>query len=65
MHFPILILLTKLRKENCVAAKDDRLIPVITITLYWGNDAWDAPRTLREMFSEVDEHLKRFLLDYD
>lgn len=45
--------------------KDDRLIPVITITLYWGNDAWDAPRTLREMFAEVDEYLKCFLPDYD
>lgn len=45
--------------------RDDRLIPVITITLYWGNDAWDAPRTLREMFAEVDEHLKCFLPDYD
>ena len=44
--------------------KDDRLIPVITITLYWGNDEWDAPRTLHEMFTEVDEHLKCFLPDY-
>ena len=44
--------------------KDDRLTPVITITLYWGNDAWDAPRTLHEMFLEVDEQLKCFLPDY-
>ena len=44
--------------------KDDRLIPVITITLYWGSDAWDAPRTLHEMFTEVDEQLKCFLPDY-
>lgn len=44
--------------------KSDQLMPVITITLYWGSDAWDAPRTLHEMFTEVDEHLKCFLPDY-
>lgn len=44
--------------------RDDRLTPIITITLYWGADEWDAPRTLREMFAEVDESLQCFLPDY-
>lgn len=27
----------------------DRLIPVITMMVYWGSDAWDGPRTLQEI----------------
>lgn len=30
--------------------KDDKLTPVITITVYWGSGKWDAPRSLHEMF---------------
>lgn len=44
--------------------KDDRLTPVITLTVYWGSNAWDAPRSLHEMFGEYDERLKPFLPDY-
>ena len=29
---------------------EDKLSPVITITVYWGMDPWDGPRTLKEMF---------------
>ncbi len=29
---------------------EDKLTPVITITVYWGMDPWDGPRTLKEMF---------------
>ena len=44
--------------------KEDRLTPVITITLYWGEDEWDGPRSLHEMFQKVDERLKPYLPDY-
>ena len=44
--------------------KDDRLTPVITITLYWGEDEWDGPRSLHEMFQKVDERIKPYLPDY-
>lgn len=30
-------------------SKDDKLIPVITLTVYWGVEVWDAPRSLDEM----------------
>lgn len=41
-----------------------RLVPVITVTIYFGNDGWDAAKSLQEMFSETDESLKEFLPDY-
>lgn len=32
--------------------KEDRITPVITVTVYWGMDQWDGPRTLKEMFDQ-------------
>lgn len=44
--------------------KEDKLIPVITMVVYFGADEWTAPRSLREMYTETDETLAEFLLDY-
>ena len=44
--------------------KDDKLTPVITITLYWGADKWDGPRTLHDMLEHSDEALIKFIPDY-
>ena len=44
--------------------KDDKLTPVITITLYWGADKWDGPRTLHDMLEHSDETLIKFIPDY-
>lgn len=44
--------------------RKDRLTPVITVTLYWGDDAWDAPRSLHEMLSTQDETILRHVPDY-
>ena len=44
--------------------KTDRLIPIITLTIYFGADEWDAPKSLYEMFSVTDERLMRFVSDY-
>jgi hypothetical protein len=45
--------------------KEDKLIPIITLTIYWGADKWDAPRSLHEMFREEDrEEFGRFVSDY-
>lgn len=44
--------------------KEDRLIPIITITVYWGADDWDAPRTLHEMFGDLDKRLQSYIPDY-
>ena len=44
--------------------KEDKLTPIVPITLYWGTDDWDAPTHLHEMFGEVDENLLQFIPDY-
>ena len=45
--------------------KEDKLIPVVTITLYWGARPWDAPTSLREMLVDVDDSIKPFINDYN
>ena len=63
----------KHRKEKDTATSDeflsgftktDKLIPVITITVYLGIKEWDGPRKLSDMFGDVDEELLPFILDY-
>ena len=44
--------------------KEDRLTPVVTLTLYWGPDEWNAPRSLHEMFPELPQEILRFVPDY-
>ena len=44
---------------------DDKLTPVITITVYLGSEDWDAPRKLFDMYGEVDERLRPFLQDFN
>ena len=44
--------------------KEDKLIPVITITVYLGTKEWDGPRKLSDMFGDVDEELLPFIPDY-
>ena len=41
--------------------KEDKLTPIVPITLYWGTDDWEAPTHLHEMFGEVDENLLQFI----
>lgn len=45
--------------------RDDKVLPVITLVVYWGADEWDAPITLREMYPEgVDENILKYATDY-
>ena len=44
--------------------KEDKLKPIITLTIYFGAEAWDGPRSLKEMFEEIDESIMRFVEDY-
>ena len=37
--------------------KNDRLIPVIAIVVYFGSDTWNAPRSLHEMLSVQDPEI--------
>lgn len=44
--------------------KSDKITPVITLVLYWGNEAWDGPKSLYEMFKETDLDILRYVNDY-
>ena len=44
--------------------KNDRLIPVITVVLYFGSDTWNAPRSLHEMRSVQDPEILSMVPDY-
>lgn len=44
--------------------KEDKLKPIITLTIYFGAEAWDAPRSLKEMFEDMDESIMQFVEDY-
>ncbi len=44
--------------------KDDKLIPVITIVIFWSSDVWDGPMSLHEMMKISDKHLLRLIPDY-
>lgn len=44
--------------------KSDKLIPVITLVVYWGADEWDGPMSLHEMMAVQDQKILRFVPDY-
>lgn len=63
--------LHKIQKEYVSGAeflsgfkKEDKLTPVITLTVYWGADKWDAPRSLHEMISDKYEAVLQYVDDY-
>lgn len=46
-------------------AKADKIMPVITLTIYFGSKDWDAPRSLKEMFPDgIDEEILKEVDDY-
>ena len=46
-------------------SKEDKIIPVITLTVYFGSDKWDGPRSLKDMFPEdIDEEVLSKVDDY-
>ena len=45
-------------------SKKDKLIPVITLTIYFGSKKWDGPMRLHEMFAKSNQSLLRFIPDY-
>lgn len=45
--------------------KTDKLLPVITITLYWNSGKWDAPRNLHDMLNVTDEEILQYVPNYN
>ena len=44
--------------------KEDRLFPVITLTVYFGAEKWDGAKSIHEMLSIKNKRLLKFVPDY-
>ena len=44
--------------------RDDYLIPVFTLTVYFGAEPWDGPRSLHEMMRIKDPEILKLIPDY-
>lgn len=44
--------------------KDDRLLPVVTVVIYFGAEEWDGPLSLHEMYLDCSEEILRYVMDY-
>lgn len=44
--------------------KSDRLHPIISIVVYYGEDPWDGPFSLRDMITEMPEEIAKVFSDY-
>ena len=44
--------------------RNDKIIPVITIVVYFGAAPWDGPRSLHEMFATQDNEILQYVADY-
>ncbi len=44
--------------------KSDRLLPVVTLAVYFGADEWDGPLSLGQMYADCDGAVLKFAPDY-
>ena len=44
--------------------KEDKLIPVITLVMYFSSHEWDGPTNIKDMFIDVDESVASYLPNY-
>jgi len=44
--------------------KTDKLLPVITLTIFWGPESWDGPLSLKDMYLPMDESISKYVPDY-
>ncbi len=44
--------------------REDKLKPIIGLTVYFGAKVWDGPRSLKEMFKEMDDSIMQYVEDY-
>ena len=44
--------------------KENKLLPVITLTVYFGAEKWDGAKSIHEMLSIKNEKLLKFVPDY-
>ena len=44
--------------------KEDSILPVVTLVIHFGSEAWDGPMSLHEMMRVKDKQLMEFVQDY-
>jgi hypothetical protein len=44
--------------------RNDKLIPVVTLVIYFGSDKWDAPKSVYDMFSVRDKRILKYTQNY-
>lgn len=44
--------------------ESDVLQPIITLVLYFGEEPWDGPLTLKDMLGDMPEEIEKLILDY-
>ncbi len=44
--------------------KTDKLLPVMTLVVFYSAERWDGPLTLKEMYSVTDEAILQYMPDY-
>jgi hypothetical protein len=44
--------------------REDKLIPVVTLVVYFGQEPWDGPISIHEMLAECDDRVLRYVPDY-
>ena len=42
--------------------KEDKLVPVVTLTIYWNTGSWDGARSLHEMFNVSNKNILNYLM---
>lgn len=45
--------------------KDDKIIPVVTLVIYFGKAEWNGACKLSDMFVETDEEILKYVQDYE
>ena len=45
-------------------SKGEKLHPILTLTIYYGEDVWDGPVRLREMVSDMPKQMEAVFSDY-
>lgn len=44
--------------------KEDRLHPIVSVTVYYGEQSWDGPLSLKDMIVEMPEEIEEIFSDY-
>ncbi len=44
--------------------KEDRLHPIVSVTVYYGEQSWDGPMSLKDMIVEMPDEIEKVFSDY-